>query len=411
MAINWKKGVWRKDSGVALPTQSVIVAGDWASIREYETIVLSRPESIYGDLLPCLRDADSRIVNLECSLSSLGSPIAKAGKNLRGKPESIKALSLVPFDVACLANNHIMDFGSSALNDTRMQLHANGIRTVGAGLSRQEALEPLVVDIAETRLGIVNFCEGEDDTSATNGPGVFGWEIETIVDTVQKLRSRVDVIVVIGHAGREYTPAPPPYIQKVFRTIAQNGADIVIGHHPHVPQGIELFEGIPIVYSLGNFVFSQYTKVKYQRRGYLLSIELTHGKLSGFALIPYMLRDSGLQKLTGIQKTSFLRRLRVVSEILATPDQVSAIWNAFIDSFGETYWKENCGGIADLVNLMRQGHVNDTARLRNRFLTPAHRHFIADGLTRVIVDQTGSSPPWAVDLVQEWKALEEMDAE
>jgi hypothetical protein len=124
-----------------------------------------------------------------------------------------------------------------------------------------------------------------------------------------------------------------------------------------------------------------------------------------------MLKDSGLQKLTGIQKTAFLWRLRVVSEILATPDHVRAVWNAFIDSFGEAYWREDCGGIADLVNLMRQGHINDTARLRNRFLTPAHRHFIADGFTRVIAGQIGSSPPWAVDLVQEWKSLEETDAE
>jgi poly-gamma-glutamate synthesis protein (capsule biosynthesis protein) len=305
----------------------------------------------------------------------------------------------------------MMDFGSGALDDTRMRLHANGIQTVGAGLSRQEALEPLIVDIANTRLGIVNFCEGEDGTSAIDGAGVFGWEIETIIDTVKKLRSRVDVILVISHAGREYTPAPPPYIQETYRVIARNGADIVIGHHPHVPQGIEVFEGIPIVYSLGNFVFSQYTKVEYQRRGYLLSIELTHGKISGFALIPYMLKNAGLQQLTGIQKTSFLQKLRVVSEILANPEQIRTIWDAFIDSFGEAYWKEDCGSIADLVSLMGKDHINGAAKLRNRFLTPAHRHFIVDGLTRVIAGQIGSSPPWAVDLVQEWRTLEEKGAE
>lgn len=411
MEIDWQKGVWRKDPGMTSPTQRVIVAGDWAPIREYETIILSEPETVYDDLLPSLRNSDLRIVNVECSLSNNGFPIAKAGPNLRGKPEAIEALSLVPFNVACLANNHMMDFGPSALRETQKLLHASGMQTVGAGLSRQEALEPLVVEIANTRLGIVNFCEGEDGTSAIDGAGVFGWEIETIIDTVRKLRSRVDVLIVIGHAGREYTPAPPPYIQKVFRTFTRNGADIVIGHHPHVPQGIELFEGIPLVYSLGNFVFSQYTKAQYQRRGYGLSIELTHKEISGFALIPYILKSTGLQQPTGIQKAAFFQKLRVVSEILANPEHVRAIWNAFIDSFGEAYWKEDCGGITELMSLMGEDYINGAAKLRNRILTPAHRHFIVDGFTRVIAGQIGSSPPWAVDLIQEWRALEETNAE
>jgi poly-gamma-glutamate synthesis protein (capsule biosynthesis protein) len=305
----------------------------------------------------------------------------------------------------------MMDFGSSALDDTRMRLHANGIQTVGAGLSRQEALEPLVIDIANTHLGIVNFCEGEDGTAATDGAGVFGWELETIIDTVKKLRSRVDVILVISHAGREYTPAPPPYIQKAFRTIAHNGADIVIGHHPHVPQGIELFEGVPLVYSLGNFVFDQYTKVQSQRRGYLISIELTRGKITGFTLVPYMLKSAELQQLTGIQKTSFFQKLRIVSEILANPGQTHIIWNAFIDSFGEAYWKEHGGNIAKLLDLMGKDQIRGAAKLRNLFITPAHRYFMVDGLTRVIADKIGSSPPWAIDLVQEWRTLEEKGAE
>ncbi|MBN1247471.1 MAG: CapA family protein [Anaerolineae bacterium] len=400
--IDWDRGLWRKTiSDGDPPDQRIIIAGDWAPIRRYRDTMVSDPEAVYGDLLVPLRQADLRIVNVETSLSVHGAPIVKDGPNLQGPPEAVLALACVPFDVGCLANNHMMDYGPEALADTRARLTGYGILPVGAGLSREEALTPLVVTIGETRVGIINFCEGEDNTSAVDGPGVFGWEIATVIDRVRRLRPYVDLLLVIAHAGREYTPAPPPYIQRAYRAIAEAGAEVIVGHHPHVPQGVEIFGGVPIAYSLGNFIFDQETAVAFRRRGYLVELCLNRRELSGLDLLPYALGADGVSRLIGDVKRRFLEHLRVASEALTTPGGTAALWHAYIDSQGERFWREARGGLTHFISQTGDDpHV--AAKLRNRFITPAHRHFLADGLTRLIDGTLGTAPGWATDLVALW---------
>jgi poly-gamma-glutamate capsule biosynthesis protein CapA/YwtB (metallophosphatase superfamily) len=399
--IDWQHGRWQRDTDSGCPEQRIIVAGDWAPIRRYRDRLLSAPKAVYGDLLPTLRQADLRIVNVETSLSDRGKPIVKDGPNLQGPPEAVAALMCVPFDVGCLANNHMMDFGPHALADTRARLSEHGILTVGAGLSREEALAPLFITIGETRVGMVNFCEGEDNTAATDGPGVFGWEMETVLARVRALRGSADLVLVIAHAGREYTPAPPPYIQWAYRAIVEAGADAVIGHHPHVPQGIEVHRGAPIVYSLGNFIFYQDTTAIFRRRGYLLELGLKGQELSGFVLHPYVIGEEGLNQLQGDEQRAFWADLRAVSEPLSTPNGTLTLWHAYLDARGATFWREACGGLVDLV--AQTGLDSHTAaKLRNHFITPAHRYFMVDGLTRLIDGTLGDAPAWAVELVDRW---------
>jgi Bacterial capsule synthesis protein PGA_cap len=407
--IDWEHGCWHKSSEISSVEQRIIIAGDWAPIRRYESLMLSDPLAVYGDLLPLLCGADMRIVNVEAALSDRGTPTLKDGPNLRGRPEAADALAAVPFDVGCLANNHVMDYGPTALADTRALLAEHGIHTVGAGLSRNEALSPLLLSVGDTRIGIVDFCEGEDGTSAMDGPGVFGWEIATVVDVVKDLRERVDVLIVVAHAGREYTPAPPPYVQRVYRAVARAGADVVVGHHPHVPQGVEIYEGVPILYSLGNFVFYQDTETLFRRRGIMVSLELTGGALSGLSLVPYALDKGELRRLKDREKVWFLDRLRSVAEPLQRPSQVADLWHAYIDSRGEEFWRESSGGIAALAKAAGED-VDQAAALRNRFMTPAHHHFIADGLGRSIAGEIGTSPAWARDLVDMWMNLTRTEA-
>lgn len=401
--IDWHTGSWQKPQQVTSPDQRIVIAGDWAPIRRYASYLLSAPEVVYGDLLAPLRQADLRVINLETSLSSRGTPVMKDGPNLQGRPAAVAGLTCVPFDVACLANNHMMDYGPQAMQDTRALLAEKGIRHVGAGMSRAEALAPLIVDVGATQVGIVNFCEGEDGASAIEGPGVFGWELDEVMAAVQGLRQMVDVVLVVAHAGREYTPAPPPYLQRAFRTIARAGADLVVGHHPHVPQGIEIVEGVPIIYSLGNFIFFQETGRMFQRRGYLLEVSLAEGALSGFRLVPYALEDEGIRQLYGDEKVSLLAHLRAASVPLAEPAGTAALWHAFIDHQGAAYWQEACGGLRSLVEVA--GEDKDAAAaLRNRFITPAHRHFMADGLSRLIAGELGAAPAWAAELVERWRS-------
>ena len=255
-SFDWKKGIWTADqanSDLTKAATKVCIAGDWAPIRVFQKIMETDSNSVYGDLLPVLRSADLSIVNLESPLSDRGEPVFKSGAGCKGEQRHIKALTSVHFDVVTLANNHVFDYGIDAFKDTMDVLKHNNIQWAGAGMSKEEALTPLVININGTKIAIVNFSEGEDLTSAGKGPGVMGWDLPLIEDTIKTLRSKVDFIIVTAHCGIEYIPFPPPYVAKAFKQMVRAGADIVIGHHPHVPQGIQFYKDVPIIYSLGNF--------------------------------------------------------------------------------------------------------------------------------------------------------------
>ena len=218
---------------------TILVAGDWAPIRAFDAVVRHDPEAVYGDLLPSMRSADLRIVNCECALTSATTPVWKSGAVFKGAPEHVEGLTAVPFDVACLANNHVLDYGVRGLADTLRLLARHGVQTVGAGLTEEDACAPLSLTTNGVRVHVVNVSEGEDLTAARGGPGVFGWDIGRACDLLRRCKRRGGIVLAIGHCGLEYVPFPPPYVVEAFRAMADAGADVVIGHHPHVPQGIE----------------------------------------------------------------------------------------------------------------------------------------------------------------------------
>ena len=145
-AFDWGRGRWVNGLGPQARAE-IVIASDWAPIRAFDGIVARSPESVYGDLLPVLRKADLRIVNLECALSGGGSPVWKSGSVFKGRPEHIKGLTAVPFEVVTLANNHVFDYGPEAFNETLRLLDENAIRSVGAGMSPDEARRPLILEV------------------------------------------------------------------------------------------------------------------------------------------------------------------------------------------------------------------------------------------------------------------------
>lgn len=235
--LDWGRGRWV--SGLAPQARAeIVIAADWAPIRAFDDIVARTPEAVYGDTLPVLRAADLRIVNLECALAGDAEAVWKSGSVFKGRPEHIRGLTAVPFEVATLANNHVFDYGTEAFRETLKLLGEHSIRFVGAGMNPEEARRPLVLEVQGVRIGIVNFSEGEDLTAAEDGPGVFGWDVGAVAESIRAIRSDADIVLVVCHGGVEYIPFPPPYLAEAFRRVSEAGADLVIGHHAHVPQGI-----------------------------------------------------------------------------------------------------------------------------------------------------------------------------
>jgi poly-gamma-glutamate synthesis protein (capsule biosynthesis protein) len=377
----------------------IAVAGDWAPIRALEPVIAGDPEAVYGDLLPMLRAADLRIVNCECALTAARKPVWKSGAVFKGLPAHAAGLAAVPFDVACLANNHVFDYGPAGFRETLEVLHRNGLRTVGAGMTFEAATAPLSVTVKGLRVTIVNFSEGEDLTASRGGPGVCGWEIDRLAGRIRRAKARGDLVIAIGHAGLEYIPFPPPYVVEAFRALAEAGADCVVGHHPHVPQGLEVRRGRLIAYSLGNFAFFQPPELHYRRTGFCLTLEARAGRLASYDIHPYRITEGGLGALDGGARREFRGALRRVSRPLETEEGVAGAWQAYLAYYGPEGFKREVMGILDRMGSEpRKG----AAMFRNRLTTLQHAELWRDALTRFMSEKPVHARPAWTRLIDEW---------
>lgn len=375
------------------------MASDWAPIRAFDSIVRYDPGAVYGDLLPLLRSADLRVVNCECALTRSTKPVWKSGSVFKGDPAHVKGLTVVPFDVACLANNHVLDYGAQGLAETLRVLHGNGIRTAGAGLTEREAHAPLSLKVNGIRLHIVNFSEGEDLTAARGGPGVFGWDVPRVVDEVRRRKKAGGVVIAVGHCGLEYVPYPPPYVVAAFRAIADAGADCVIGHHPHVPQGIERHRGRPILYSLGNFVFYQPAPLHYRKVGFCVELQLAADRISGVKLHPYRITEAGLRRLGAAEDRALRRDLARVSRPFQTTAGPARAWDAYLAHYGMDGFMAEVNGILERMKTEPQ---KGAAMFRNRVTTMQHAELWCGALTRMIEGPSRPPSREAAGVVQEW---------
>jgi poly-gamma-glutamate capsule biosynthesis protein CapA/YwtB (metallophosphatase superfamily) len=377
----------------------ILIAADWAPIRAFAPLVREKRGAIYGNLLPALRRADLRIVNCECALTSSTRSVWKSGAVFKGEPPHVNGLRAVPFEIACLANNHVLDYGVRGLKDTFRALDRSGIARVGAGLTEEEAHAPLSVSVRGIPVHIVNFSEGEDLTTARGGPGVFGWEIPRVLDLVRSLKREGGLVIAIGHCGLEYVPYPPPYVVEAFRQIADAGADCVVGHHPHVPQGIEWRGRCPIAYSLGNFVFYQETNLLYRKTGFCVCLRLRGARVAGLELVPYRITPAGLRTLDPPEDREFRADLARISRPFTTARGPLRAWEAYLAYYGPSGFVAEVNGILERMNNEPE---KAAAMFRNRITTMQHAELWKDVLTRVM---TGPARPvWsdAADAVEKW---------
>ncbi len=375
--IDWTKLSWRRPgsaSGVKL-----VVTGDWAPIRHFDGVMKENPVGIYGDTLDVLRSADCRIVNLEGTMYD-GTPIVKSGPNLRGGPEHWPCFDVPEFDAATLGNNHVLDFGVESFEKTLRALDERGVKRVGAGMNAAEATRPLILDVKGVKIGIVSFTEGHDLSAATaDRPGVFGWDLALAEQRIAELKPRCDAVIAIPHAGAEYVPYPPEYIQNAYRRLVDAGADAVVAHHPHVPQGIEFRSGAPIFYSLGNYVFYQPVNFYYRKFGFLLEVEVA-GKsgVVGFKLHPYWICDQGLSLLKNERYAEFSKLMEELSKPL--PDHGVEAWHADLkEKWNSGYFHND---IETVLKAMNETPRSGAAKVLNRMTTIVHVETFTNAMKR-----------------------------
>ncbi len=202
----------------------------------------------FAKVAPILKGADIAFGNLECALTGnvITRNVRQGGKKLfifKVPPRFGKALVLGGFDVVSLANNHSLNGGLSGLRETQRTLENLGILYVGTG--------PLVVlEKAGWRVGFLAYSD-----IGPRPPIASFKNLEKVLKEVGEGNKKVDILVVSLHWGREGSGRPTESQRRIAHQIINAGADIIIGHHPHVLQEIEMYKGKTIAYSLGNFVF------------------------------------------------------------------------------------------------------------------------------------------------------------
>lgn len=245
------------------------------------------PHSMFQHVAGFLKKGDIRFCQLEINLSTRGEPLPQARLPMRSRPDCAVALKECGFQVASFASNHCMDFGRKAFFDTIDALKANGIRPIGVGSDSVEARRPAILDSHGTRIGFLayNSILPFGYWAESDRPGcapMRAWtfyepvepdqpgsrcrihtfprteDLEALAADIEGLRSKADVVIVSIHWGIHFVPAQlADYQVAVAHKAIDCGADMILGHHPHILKGIEVYKGKVIFYSLGNFAIEQ----------------------------------------------------------------------------------------------------------------------------------------------------------
>ena len=209
--------------------------------------------------------------------------------SFRANPESIEGLVYAGFDILSVSNNHSFDYGVQAFSDTLSRLEEKNLAFVGGVFSQEQ--DPLFMQkIEDTTVGFLAYTnEGSPYWQATESIAGVGWvdysNLEKVENEIAKAKEQVDILFISIHAGTEYQTEPNEFQRLFSHTAIEAGANMVIGHHPHVVQKVEEYKEGWVAYSLGNFIFDQPFS-KETMEGLLLKVLIQDKKIQEVIPIP-----------------------------------------------------------------------------------------------------------------------------
>ncbi|MDD4730141.1 MAG: CapA family protein, partial [Dysgonamonadaceae bacterium] len=285
--------------------------------------------------------ADYRIVNLEAPITDDRSEnkIIKTGPHLRMSEETaISVLNQLNIDGVTLANNHILDYGTKGLLDTFDTLKSKEVAYVGSGTNLKDAARYITLNKEGMKIAIINFCENEWSIAEENSPGANPMDIIDNANQIKEAKATHDKVIVIVHGGHEYYNLPSPRMQKQYRFYADQGADIVVGHHTHCISGNEVYNGVPIYYSLGNFLFTSQSTIEDWYTGLVLEVNIEKGNLTS-QLHPLVQQKETfvLNLLHGKKREDIMKLISKYNAIIADEEKLKSEWNNYVDTKYDVY--------------------------------------------------------------------------
>lgn len=235
--------------------------GDISLNGQYNEVLANKgPNFPFEQVKSIFAESDIVMGNLESPFVSQDrKPQFKMKTPLRADSDYAEGLKWAGFDILCLSNNHVLDYGQMGVHTTQEVLTKQNIRYFGYGENIYSAKEFKIISVNSIKIGFVGYTDVIIDSpfyaSDTNG-GIAKFDIDSAIKDTRHNKKIVDFLVINLHWGIEYFHLPSPEQIENARKLIDAGADIIIGHHPHTLQGIERYGDGIIAYSLGNFVFA-----------------------------------------------------------------------------------------------------------------------------------------------------------
>lgn len=269
---------------VAEPTQEIrmVFVGDIMLSRKVGELIAAKKDTAFpfASTTELISSADIAFANLENPVSTRG-VLSGSKYSFRADPQVLARVKNAGFDVVSIANNHIWDYGKQAFLDTLTHLSESGIAAVGGGMNYDEAHAPGIFTVGKSTIAFLAYTNllPASRGLASSTPAVARYNDDILTADIARAKLLADVVVVSFHWGEEYETKHNAEQERAAHLAIDAGANLVIGHHPHVAQEVEEYNGGWIAYSLGNFVFDQNFS-KDTKHGLALLVTLKDNKIA-----------------------------------------------------------------------------------------------------------------------------------
>jgi poly-gamma-glutamate capsule biosynthesis protein CapA/YwtB (metallophosphatase superfamily) len=297
----------------------ILITGDFCPFNRVEKLALKGDfGSIFNDFIDVFKGNDLNIVDLECPLTLAETTRPKTGPYQKAHPETIGALKYANVSLVAMANNHIMDYNVNGVKDTLNLCLKNDISSLGIGRTIEEASKPYSIEIKGKKIAILNYSDNEFISTTDGSYHCSSIDQIGCYYDIKNAKQENDYVIVIVHAGNEFYGLPSPRTKKLYRFLADVGADVVVSHHTHAFTGYEIYKGKPIFYGLGNFIYDWPGKINSEwNRGY--SVKLIITDKVDFEIIPLKQGNEkpGVFRLTDVESLEFSKDIKLLSSIIA----------------------------------------------------------------------------------------------
>lgn len=292
---------------------NLVFAGD-ICLTDSPTFVMNRfkqTNNIYdcigNNIIDLTNNADLFMLNNEFSVSERGEPLKGKFYTFRANPSNLSILDQLGTDIVSLANNHVYDYGVDAFSDTLLNLSSHNIPYVGAGANIEEAEKPIYINVNGIKIGFISACNAEKNRftpgATENSPGIFlMYDHTDLINKCVDASKRCDYLIAFLHWGNEDSKYYTNDQHNLASELINDGADAIIGAHPHVLQGMEYINGCPVVYSLGDFWFNSETKYNG-----LISLDINSNGYVNMSIVPTIQSEFTTSKISNQEELNKYR--------------------------------------------------------------------------------------------------------